>query len=79
MGHRGYTNRAKSGDRASVAHQRQRSAQASLSKQRARSRSKTSKERPKPTIVIEPCEPQASEEDRGQDEVDSSSSTRPST
>ncbi len=68
MGNRGYTNRAKSGDRALVARQRQRAARAGLIKQRERSRSKTS-DRPKAKIVIEPCESQASDEkDRSEDE-----------
>jgi hypothetical protein len=67
MGHRGYTNRAKSGDRALVARQRQRAARAALIKQRERSRRKN--DRPKAEIVIEPCEPQASDEkDRSEDE-----------
>jgi hypothetical protein len=69
MGHRGYTNRAKSGDRALVARQRQRAARAALIKQRERSRGKTANDRPKAEIVIEPCEPQASDEkDRSEDE-----------
>jgi len=69
MGHRGYTNRAKSGDRALVARQRQRAARAALIKQRERSRSKTANDRPKGKIVIETCEPQASDEkDRSKDE-----------
>ena len=64
MGHRGYTNRAKSGDRASVAHQRQQAARAAVIKQRERSRSKTVGDRPKAKIVIERCETPASEVDQ---------------
>ncbi len=68
MGNRGYTNRAKSGDRALVARQRQRAARAALIKQRERSWSKTS-DRPKAKIVIEPRESLASDEkDRSEDE-----------
>ncbi len=64
MGHRGYTNRAKSGDRALVARQRQQAARAALIKQRERSRSKTVGDRPKAKIVIERCESQAPEVDQ---------------
>lgn len=70
MGHRGYTNRAKSGDRALVGRQRQLAARAALVKQRERSRTKQAKNRPKAKIVVEPSEPKVADQDGGRDEND---------
>ena len=63
MAHRGYTNRAKSGDRALVARQRQRAARATLIKQQEMSRRTNASHRPKAMIVIEPGESQPSAEE----------------
>jgi hypothetical protein len=53
MGHRGYTNRAKSGSRAAVSRRRQAAARAVLAKQRQRVQQAKLQANPKTEIVIE--------------------------